>query len=48
MKAQSQQLQEMLDAGSWNPFQRADSRILEKLHRDAAKRIIERTEDAWL
>lgn len=47
-KAQYQQLREMLAEGSWNPFQRADGQMLEKLHREAAKRVIERTEDAWL
>jgi len=48
MKARSQQLQEMLAEGSWNPFQRADGQMLEKIHRDAARKVIEQTEDAWL
>lgn len=48
MKEQSQRLQEMLHEGSWNPFQRASGTLLERLHKQAAKRIIETTEDAWL
>lgn len=47
-KVSSQHLQEMLDAGSWNPFQRVPGTLLEKLHREAARRVIRTTEDAWL
>ena len=47
-KVSSQHLQEMLDAGSWNPFQRVPGTLLEKLQREAAKRVIRKTEDAWL
>ena len=48
MKEQSQLLQEMLTAGSHNPFERVDGRLLERLNKQVAKRIIDTTEDAWL
>lgn len=48
IKARSQLLHEKLTSGKQNPFERVDGKLLEHLHKQASKRIIATTEDAWL